>query len=189
MTMRLKPAPNASIGSSVTLIDLQPLLGIDPLAGLESAIDEIDAAMSSGRAVPLSDLFDPTLRDGWVSFVADGADAESARVLIPLAAEFDLPLTLFVRTCSVESGTWIDHTREPMSWEALAEAHEVGIELGTSGHGLDPWRSCETARVAAERSAVLFENRLGLELSAVRCRDASVSVQRSISDFAPIIVA
>ena len=189
MTMQLQSAENASAGLQVTLSDLHPALRIDPIAGLDSVLLAIDDAMSVGMAVPLRDSFNPRLEQGWVSFIADGADATTARMLIPLAAEFDLPLTLFVRTCAVESGTWIDHRREPMTWAALAEANEVGIELGTSGHGLDPWRSCESARIAVARSAALLEERLGLGLSAVRCKGASVPVQRSISRFAPTILA
>jgi hypothetical protein len=188
MTMQTQSARRASSRSQVELIDLQPLLGIDPISGLDLVIGEIDAAISSGKAVPLSEGGNPLLGGGWVSFIADGTDAATARMLVPLAAEFNMPLTMFVRTCAVETGTWMDHRHEPMSWADLQEAHDVGIELGTCGHGLDPWRTCESARASVVRSALYFEERLGLELSAVSCRGASVPVQRSISDLAPTIL-
>jgi peptidoglycan/xylan/chitin deacetylase (PgdA/CDA1 family) len=134
------------------------LAGTGRVLGYESAL----ARLQEG-AVPGVDHFVLTFDDGYEDFYT---------CVFPMLQQLDLPAILFVTTGFVEERITYPLAKTPFdarpaSWDMLAEMHESGlVVLGAHTH-THPWLLDETGEMIAEeleRSAQLFQRRLGLEV-------------------------
>jgi peptidoglycan/xylan/chitin deacetylase (PgdA/CDA1 family) len=94
-------------------------------------------------------------------------------VAINILREVGIPATLFVPTAHVgETSTWYKTAaargKTIMSWDALLDVRDAGIEIGSHGHhhvALDE-EPLDTVRTETSRSKQLLEDKLGVAVDA-----------------------
>ncbi len=173
--------------SGVEVVDIQPCAAFGLV---EPLIDVLAQHAESGRLVELGDVACHETGIGRSTLIADNADVSFLCDALPLIVEFQVPVTAFVSTSAVESGTWIDHDRAPMSWRMLEEATATGlVTVGTCGYGIDPWRSIDVAHRSVEMSSALIEVRLEQAMAGVRCPGAPGEVLEALRSYIPVVIA
>jgi peptidoglycan/xylan/chitin deacetylase (PgdA/CDA1 family) len=149
---------------SLRELTVEPSQFDDQLATLHDAgtrfvtVDEVPALLA-----------DPAAADGrpTVAVTIDDGLADLATGAVPALARYRAPATLFVPTAFVgATASWLrgDDGRRPMiTWPALAELADAGLEVGSHGHRhlASDVNHPDLVRTDALRSRAQLEDRLG----------------------------
>lgn len=125
--------------------------GAVPILTLAAAVAALEPAAGASAGASLSVTFD----DGTPDFV-DHA--------LGVLVEHSVPVTLYLATDFIETGTAFPYGAAPISWSAVAEACSTGlVEVGSHTHRHRRLDRCTLAEARDEltRSVDLIEQRLG----------------------------